>query len=65
MPEAVPGAVALVPQRERAARMAGPGLPPSTGRSVTQGSPFRLGIIYLTEIVNPLYNQWLGRGLRK
>ncbi len=51
VPEAGPGAVALVPrragvpfpvrQRERAARMAGTGLPPSTGRSVTQGSPFR------------------------
>ena len=51
VPEVVPGAMALVlqlvevsfpmRQRERAARMTGMRLSPSTGRSVTQGSPFR------------------------
>ena len=51
MPEAGPGALALVPQRagvpfpmrqrERAAGVTGTRLPPSTGRSVTQGNPFR------------------------
>ncbi len=51
VPEAGPGAMALVPQRagvpfpmrqwERAAGVTGMGLPPSTGRSVTQGNPFR------------------------